>query len=89
MDAVDTRFSNYVGHDALPISISALRIPRGCAYRLRTGIWRIDTIDVPKPDHRLRLVTANRLVITAKRHEPETVHDTYHPSISAQVYSDL
>lgn len=26
MDAVDTGFSNYVGHDALPISISALRI---------------------------------------------------------------
>lgn len=89
MDAIDTRFSNYVGHDALPISIPELRIPRASVYHLWAGIWSIDAIDVPKPDHRLKLATANRLVIAAKWHEPETAHDTYHPSTSALVYSDL
>jgi hypothetical protein len=66
MDAVDTRLSNCVGHDALSISISALRIPRGCVCRLWAGIWSTDAIDVPKPDRRLKLAMANRLVIAAK-----------------------
>jgi hypothetical protein len=43
-----------------------LRIPRGCVCRLWAGIWSTDAIDVPKPDRRLKLAMANRLVIAAK-----------------------
>ena len=66
MDAVDTRFGNYMGHDASPVPISALRTPRASLCRPWTGIRSIDAIDVPKPDHRLRRATAYRLVIVAK-----------------------